>query len=157
MKTIIAYLIVVTGLPMFIGNILASIINPPIFLILSPLIRLIFRIEKKTEMKLLTEMELSLIIKAEGEKWTTKGKINMKLGDRVIHVIYDLLSGFYIIIIAGLIFYFLGQSLSIYVLYILIIWLIIMYFIQPHSFRMFLGTVLGLMFGYLILVYYFSL
>jgi hypothetical protein len=144
MKIYLAYALVIIGIPIFIGYLLGAILNIPVSLVIG-----LSRGNKETPLE---------VGKAgiEAYKWSSSGKVEMDLRDRIAHTCLDILSGLGTVFTAGLIFYFLGISPGIIVLLIIVVWEIIIAISQKESFRMLFGHILGIAIGSFIVMWLFA-
>ena len=144
MKIYIAYALVVIGIPIFIGSMFGIILSMPISLVIG-----LSRGSKEIPLE---------VAKAgrEAFRWSSSGKVEMDLRDRIAHICYDILTGLGTVFTAGVIFYLLRVSPGIIVLIILVAWEIIIAISKRESFRMLFSHILGIAIGCFVVVWLFA-
>jgi hypothetical protein len=145
MKLFIAYTLVVAGLPIFIGNLLGMVFSFPISLAIG-----MTRRNKETPL----EKEVALV---EAKKWALRGEVMMDLRDRIAHVILDLFNGFWAVFVAGLIFHLFGFTPSVFILLIVVSWELFFSIAYKQAFRALLGSFVGAVIGWLVVLRLFSI
>ena len=143
MKILIAYALVIIGLPFFLGNIIGTILSAPISFIIG-----ISRGGRESPIEVAKA-------KVEAYKWTYKGKVKMDMRDRIAHICYDIFAGLGTMFTAGLIFYLLGLSPGILIVVIVVAWEIIIAKKNKESFRMLFGNIMGVALGYFMIMWLF--
>ena len=111
MKTFVAYGIVVLGIPLWIGHLLGPILSIPISLLVAG---------SRPGTK--TPAEVAEASAKDADAWVHGPLSNMAVGDIIAHASLDILGGVAALVLAGLLFYFLGVHLGVVVLLILVAW-----------------------------------
>jgi hypothetical protein len=107
MKTVIAYSLVIIGIPHFVGATLSMIACIPLGWLATPFIKRRLPLEEALE---------------RGKKWGAKDCPKMSVAEMMPHIAYDLVHAIAMSIVAGLIFHWLNVPLSWAVLIIIGAW-----------------------------------
>jgi hypothetical protein len=141
MKSIIAYALVVIGIPYFIGNLFAMIFSFPSSLIIG-----ISRGGKKN----IIDSNQGI---ASGTQWSFRGGIKMDIRDRIAHIFYDIFSGFGNVLTAWFIFYLFSLSPGVAVFFIIVVWEIILHVRNKQSYRQLFGSLGGIVVGWFVVLW----
>jgi len=136
MKIIIAYTILVVGLPILVGQILGMISSFPVSLIIG-----LTRSRKATKNEAAEDFK-------EGQAWMFRGAVKMDTRDRIAHTCLDIFSGFWAILAAGFLFYLFTLPPSVAILLIIVAWEIFFTLRYGQSYRAFFGAAVGIAVGW---------
>jgi hypothetical protein len=136
MKAIIAYALVVVGVPILVGHILGMILVFPVSLIVG-----LSRRGKETRLEAAEAGSKDLI------GWMFREGAGMAVRDRIAHACYDIFSGFGAVLAAGFIFHLFGLSLGVAVLLIVAAWEVFMTVSYRLSFQMLISSLAGMIVG----------
>jgi hypothetical protein len=144
MKSIIAYTLVVIGIPIFVGNLFAMIFSFPISLVIG--------ISRGGKEDIVDRNEAM----ASGTQWSFRGDIKMDIRDRIAHAFYDIFSGFGVVLTAWFIFYLLGLSSGVVVIFIIVVWEFILHVSNKQSYRQLFGSLGGIVIGWFAVLWIFK-
>lgn len=136
MKTFIAYTLILVGLPILIGQILAKISSLPF----SVAIGLTRRGQESP-----VQIAEAVI---EGKKWAIRGPVNVDVRDRIAHICLDMLSGFWAVLGGGFVFHLFALSPGVSVLLIVASWELFFTLSYGQSRRVLFGTLMGMVIGW---------
>jgi hypothetical protein len=139
MKIFIAYALVAARIPNYVGMVLAIILNLPVTLT----VRFSRRGQETVE-------EANAAKIREPKEWLCRGKLTMAYRDRIAHACHDIFSGLGSVLAAAVLFHFLQQSLTIWVLVIMVFWEIIFMVFNNQSLRALFCSISGLLIGWVI-------
>ena len=148
MKEIIAYAIVVAGIPMFVGHLIGTILSSPISLIVG--------LSRKGKDTPLTATEAAEAAAKDKAAWVFRGKLKMATGDIISHTCIDVFSGFGTFLSAGLLFHFFGLRPGVAVFLIVAAWQIFFVFRFGQSLRILFGHFAGMIVGWFVVMQLFS-
>jgi hypothetical protein len=144
MKILIAYSLVVVGLPILVGHILGMISSFPVSLLIG-----LTRFQRETP------AEVAKAFK-ESKAWMFRGAVKMDARDRIAHTCLDILSGFWATLAAGFLFRLFGLPPSVAILLIVAAWEILFTVSYGQSYRAFFGSLAGIIVGWLLVLRLFS-
>jgi hypothetical protein len=145
MKTIIAYTLVVVGIPFFTGHLFGVILTAPIALIAG-----LFRQSKESP------DDAAAAGMQEGITWLFRGSAKMPLIDLISHACLDVCSGLCAVFVAALIFHLFKLHLGLAVLIIVAVWEIIVAVSPGQSFRALFSSLAGVFVGWFVVLRLFS-
>jgi hypothetical protein len=145
MKLIIAYALIIIGVPIFVGHIFGLICSMPISIIVG-------LSRRGTE----TPEQAAESAAKETTEWISSGTSKMAIRDRIAHGSLDVFSGFGTIVAAGLLFHLMGLTPSVLILLIIGGWEYLLTKQYSQSGRTFYCTVAGMLIGWVVVLRLFS-
>jgi hypothetical protein len=149
MKIFIAYTLVVVGIPYFAGLLCGPILSLPIGMIVG-LLRHAGILGGSDAVTAAQDF-------AGGFAWSHGGSIKMSVPDRIVHIFMDVCMGFGAAFVAGFIFHLFGLAPSIGVLLIPAAWEIVFAIADRKALRALLGSLAGLVIGWLLVLHLFAI
>lgn len=152
MKIFIAYALVVSGIPIFVGLIFGQILILPIVLIA--------RMSRGSAEKSFDDAQ-GIAEAAEAAAkfsiaWMLSGSTKMPVKDIVVHTCLDVFNGFGAVLAAALLFHFFNLPLRLAVLLLLAAWEIFFTVSYGQSFRALFSSLAGLLVGWFVVLRLFS-
>lgn len=148
MKAIIAYTLVVIGIPYFAGLLFGQILTLPTAMIVGLL----------RQVGLLSGSDAATAAQDfhGGFAWSQRGNVKMSMPDRIVHIFMDLFNGFGAAFAAGLIFRLFGLSPTVAVPLVLAAWEILFSMACQQSYRVLFGSLAGIVVGWFVVLRLFS-
>lgn len=149
MKIFIAYTLVVIGIPYLAGALLGKILTLPMGMTVGLLrhIGLLGGSDATTAAQDLVG----------AWAWMRRGSIKMSVPDRIVHIFMDVCRGFGAVFVAGFLFHLFGLVPSISVLLIPAAWEVIIAISCGQALRALLGSLAGMVIGWLVVSYLFPI
>lgn len=149
MKIFIAYTLVAVGIPYLAGLLLGQILTLPVAMIVGLLrhVRLLGGSDAATAAQ---DLDGAFA-------WTRRGSIKMSVPDRIVHIFMDACNGLGAAFVAGYIFHLFGLAPGISVLLISATWEIIVTVSCGKALRALLGSLAGIVVGWLWVIYLFPI
>jgi hypothetical protein len=140
-KIFIAYMLVIIGLPVLFGSIFGTIASMPVSWI-------VWLSRRGTE----TPLEAATAAIQEPAQWVLRGPIKMAVRDRIAHSCHDIFGGLGSVLGVALLFHFFKLTLPLWPLLIVAGWEILPVLGGQQSFRVLFGSLLGMLFGWLLVL-----
>ena len=149
MKIFIAYTLVVVGIPYLAGLLFGQILTLPVAMIVGLL----------RQVGLLGGSDAATAAQDLGGAfaWSHRGSIKISVPDRIVHIFMDVCNGFGCAFVAGFIFHLFGLAPGISVLLIPAAWEIFITVTCGQALRALLGSLAGVVIGWLLVLHLFAI